>query len=73
MSVRPKKRSDIAGQFRELQRLRKQVHEAELDLSRNRSSDAADTRPKGDNKDLGPRNDGRPTTPSRASPARWRV
>ena len=70
MSVRPKKRSDIAGQFRELQRLRKQVHEAELDLSRNGSSDATDARPKGDDKDLGPGNDGRPTTPSRA---RWRV
>jgi hypothetical protein len=32
---KPRKPSDIAQQFRELQQLRKQVHEAELDFSRN--------------------------------------
>ena len=32
-----RKSSDIAGQFRELQQLRNQVHEAELEFSRNRS------------------------------------
>jgi hypothetical protein len=70
MTYRPKKPSDIAGQFRELQQLRKQVHEAELELPRNRSPDAADTDSKGDDKDVGPRNDGRPTTLSHASRAR---
>jgi hypothetical protein len=69
MTYRPKNPSDIAGQLRELQQLRKQVHEAELEFSRNRSP-GADTDSKGDGKDLGPRNDGHPTTPSRASRAR---
>lgn len=32
---KPMKPCDIARQFRELQQLRKQVHEAELDFSRN--------------------------------------
>ena len=67
MTYRPKKPSDIAGQFRELQQLRRQVHEAEIELSRNRSPDA-DTHSKGE--DLGPQNDGHPTTSSRASRAR---
>jgi len=33
-SKKPLKLSDIAQQFRELQQLRQQVHEAELDFSR---------------------------------------
>ena len=45
-----KKPSDIAGQLRELQQLRKQVHEAELELSRNKST-SADTHSKGDGRD----------------------
>jgi len=50
MSDRPKKPkqpSDIAGQFRELQQLRKLVHEAELEFSR---SPRADINPKVDSK-----------------------
>ena len=34
---KPKKPSDIAEQFEALLQIRKQVHQAELDLSRNRS------------------------------------
>jgi hypothetical protein len=33
---RPRQPSDIAGRFRELQQLRKLVHEAELEFSRSR-------------------------------------
>jgi hypothetical protein len=46
----PKRPNDIAGQLRELQQLRKQVHETELELSRNRSP-RADIHSKVDGKD----------------------
>jgi hypothetical protein len=47
---KPRKPSDIARQFRELQQLRKQVQEAELDCSRNR----ADVDPQLDDDARGP-------------------
>jgi hypothetical protein len=47
---KPKKPSDVAGQFRELQQLRKQVHDAELELLRNRSP-RPDVPSRGDGKD----------------------
>jgi hypothetical protein len=57
MSNRPKKPkqpNDIAARFRELQQLRKLIHEAELELSRNRSP-RADIVSKVDGKERGPR------------------
>jgi hypothetical protein len=48
---KPKKPSDIADQLRELQQLRKQVHETELELSRNRTP-RADIHSKVDGKDI---------------------
>jgi hypothetical protein len=54
-SKKPKQPSDIAGQFRELQQLRKLVHEAELEFSRNKSP-RADIDSKVDGKKRRPRN-----------------
>ena len=50
---KPKKPSDLAGQLRELQQLRKQVHDAELELLRNRIP-RPDVLSKGDGKDRRP-------------------
>jgi hypothetical protein len=51
---KPKQPNDIAGRFRELQQLRKLVHEAELELLRNRSP-RADIVSKVDGKERRPR------------------